>query len=162
MILLAEAADATKKGGQALVGGLDVRVRRNHFGRQINSFEADLHLPFLAEGAPAEDGTLEAVAPFRGIFIRAPVVDRLLPPHHDGGSVLVAPPSGRPAEDRVRVLGRLPRRDGTEDGTEREDGEGAIVAVQQGNVLGTSFHPELTDDMRIHVWWLRQVVEACV
>jgi 5'-phosphate synthase pdxT subunit len=41
-----------------------------------------------------------------------------------------------------------------------EEGVEDIVAVRQGNVFGTSFHPELTDDVRIHVWWLRQVVDA--
>ncbi len=79
MILLAEAADATKKGGQALVGGLDVRVRRNHFGRQINSFEADLHLPFLAE-APRRGWHPRSRGALSRHLHRAPVVDRLLPP----------------------------------------------------------------------------------
>src|ERR1700710_2331742 len=68
LILLAEAANATKKGGQDLIGGLDVRVNRNHFGRQVESFQAGIDLPFLETGGP-----------FPGVFIRAPVVEKILP-----------------------------------------------------------------------------------
>ena len=67
MILLAEQANRTKRGGQQLIGGLDVCVNRNHFGRQVESFECLLEMPFL-EGGLA----------FRGVFIRAPVVESLL------------------------------------------------------------------------------------
>jgi 5'-phosphate synthase pdxT subunit len=62
MILLAEQAVGQKQGGQALIGGLDVTVNRNYFGRQIHSFEADLAVPAL--GNP----------PFRAVFIRAPAI----------------------------------------------------------------------------------------
>jgi 5'-phosphate synthase pdxT subunit len=66
----------------------------------------------------------------------------------------------------VEILGTLVGRGravGEEGGVRLEDGDGAgdIVAVRQGNVFGTSFHPELTGDERIHVWWLREVVKAC-
>src|ERR1700742_4115225 len=73
LIMLAEAANSTKKGGQELIGGLDVRVNRNHFGRQIESFQSDLNLPFLKE--TDNDGP----KPFPGIFIRAPIVEKILP-----------------------------------------------------------------------------------
>jgi 5'-phosphate synthase pdxT subunit len=90
--------------GQASLKLMDVSVRRNAFGRQVDSFEADLEVPVLGD------------PPFPAVFIRAPVIEE--------------------AGQGVDVLARL------EDGT--------IVAVQQGNMLATSFHPELTDDARFH------------
>lgn len=110
VILLSE----TRGLSQPLVGGLDVVVERNAFGRQVESFEADLEIDAL--GAPA----------FRAVFIRAPAIRSVGP--------------------GVAVLARL------------EDG--AIVAVRQGNVLGTVFHPELTEDLRFHRLFL-QLVAAC-
>ena len=62
MILLAERATGQKLGGQALIGGLDVTVNRNYFGRQVDSFEADLDVPALGE------------TPFHAFFIRAPAI----------------------------------------------------------------------------------------
>jgi pyridoxal 5'-phosphate synthase pdxT subunit len=91
--------------GQETLGGLDVTVRRNAFGRQVDSFESDIDLAGV-------DGP-----PFRAVFIRAPWVE-------DAGP-------------GVEVLGTEPRT-------------GRIVAVRQGPVLATSFHPELTRDGRIH------------
>ncbi|EEQ31650.1 Senecionine N-oxygenase [Microsporum canis] len=161
LILLAESANRTKRGGQELIGGLDVRVNRNHFGRQMESFYAPLDLPFL----PGDSG------PFRAVFIRAPVVEKVLSPKEgiqdeefarDGA---VVAPSVRPESalarevmaGKVEVLGKLPAKvDGNGDPQEAGD----IVAVKQGNVFGTSFHPELTDDARIHMWWLTQVSES--
>lgn len=136
-MLLAERASAAKRGGQELVGGLDVRVLRNRYGSQAQSFVAGLSLPFLP---PAEEGGGDA-SPFRGVFIRAPVVEEVDIGCWNGGG-------GGPVE----VLGVYAGEEGS--------GGGDIVAVRQGNVFGTSFHPELTDDVRIHVWWLRQVVDA--
>jgi len=91
--------------GQETLGGLDVTVRRNAFGRQVNSFESDIDLRGV-------DGP-----PFHAVFIRAPWVEQAGP--------------------GVEVLGTEPRT-------------GRIVAVRQGPVLATSFHPELTRDGRIH------------
>ena len=91
--------------GQETLGGLDVTVRRNAFGRQVDSFESDIDLKGV-------DGP-----PFRAVFIRAPWVEQAGP--------------------GVEVLGTEPRT-------------GRIVAVRQGPVLATSFHPELTRDGRIH------------
>ncbi len=130
LVMLAEQASATKQGGQELIGGLDVRVLRNRFGTQMQSFMAGLDLEFLGEGEE----------PFRAVFIRAPVVE--------GCNVSGAQGKGR----EVEVLGVYKREGG--------EGEGDVVAVKQGNCFGTSFHPELTHDVRIHVWWLRQVLEA--
>lgn len=173
MILLAESANRTKKGGQDLIGGLDVRVNRNYFGRQTESFEADLALPFLG-GKEAENGK----KPFNGIFIRAPVVEKLLPvvegEQRGEASVVemvIAParvPEGENAMkdvlQPVEIMATLPGRSRTlreklaNMGLDDEVGD--IVAVKQGNVFGTSFHPELTEDARIHVWWLQQVKQA--
>lgn len=98
---------------QPLVGALDVVVRRNAFGSQLDSFETDIPMPEIAD------------EPLHAVFIRAPIVESV--------------------GDIVRVLGAL------EDGT--------IVAVRQGNLLGTSFHPELTGDPRFHRYFL-EMVEA--
>ncbi len=120
LILLANRAVRQKKGGQPLIGGLDITVDRNFFGRQVDSFEADLDVPALAQVARPEDPT----GPFHAIFIRAPAV------------VEVGP--------EVEVLARLP-------------GNGPIVAVRQGHLLGTAFHPELSHDLRFHRYFLRMV-----
>ena len=165
--MLAESANRTKAGGQDLIGGLDVRVRRNYFGRQLQSFQAELELPFLDAGGP-----------FKAMFIRAPVVETVLEPR-EGKHVeeetreedMVVAPS-RTVEKgkesvvgvKVEVMARLGRNaarkavDGVV-GAEKEE-EGDIVAVRQGNVFGTSFHPELGGDERIHVWWLREVLKG--
>jgi 5'-phosphate synthase pdxT subunit len=173
LILLAESANRTKQGGQELIGGLDVRVNRNHFGRQIESFQANLDLPFLKQADGKDFDTIQQ--PFRAIFIRAPIVEKLLPrvagPQEGEAKVegtVVAP--SRPIDEQVaksvklgdvEVMGILPGRSATlkDDATkEKLDAEaGDIIAVRQANVFGTSFHPELTGDPRIHVWWLEQV-----
>lgn len=67
MILLSDRATGQKQGGQALIGGLDVTVNRNYFGRQIDSFEADLLVPALGD------------APVRAVFIRAPAITQTGP-----------------------------------------------------------------------------------
>lgn len=171
LILLSEAANSTKKGGQELIGGLDVRVNRNHFGRQIESFQASLDLPFLQ--TCGNDSSL-----FPGVFIRAPIVEKILP-NVDGVQVgeqsvpdsVVAPSKqvrdekARAATSReVEVMATLPGRmqRAADKGAEIRvtDEAGDVIAVRQGNVFGTSFHPELTDDTRIHVWWLKQVIAA--
>lgn len=169
LILLAESANRTKKGGQELIGGLDVRVNRNHFGRQMESFQASLDLQFL------ESAEQDA---FPGIFIRAPVVERILSgqrgvqiDQQNRKETVVAP--SRQANDQlaqaamgsqVEVLASLPGRaarladDGKNIDADKDAGD--IIAVRQGNVFGTSFHPELSGDPRIHSWWLRQVWQA--
>jgi pyridoxal 5'-phosphate synthase pdxT subunit len=133
--MVAEECSATKKGGQDQIGGLDVKVLRNRYGRQTESFVGNLSLPFLDSPEDAQPSR-----PFRGVFIRAPVVEELL--------------DAPPGKDPVEVLGVYKKPDAA-----AED-EGDTVAVRQGNVFGTSFHPELTDDTRIHVWWLKQVLAA--
>ncbi|KAI9683289.1 MAG: hypothetical protein M1822_006154 [Bathelium mastoideum] len=177
LILLAESANRTKQGGQELIGGLDVRVNRNHFGRQVESFEADLDLPFLATPGDSNIAGID-LRPFHSVFIRAPVVEKILQPsqgiQEEEASIpetIVAPT--RTARDKdmegiigkgVEVMAKLPGRAAAltnKEITAHSTGdEGDIIAVRQGNVFATSFHPELTGDDRIHVWWLQQVLKA--
>ncbi|TID13058.1 glutamine amidotransferase [Venturia nashicola] len=184
LILLSESANttSTKAGGQELIGGLDVLINRNHFGRQVESFSAELDLPFLSSSNAGVEGTERKK--FQSVFIRAPVVEKLLP-HKAGaqeeGEGRVVAPSKSPADAKaeelisaeVEIMARLPGRakafaarkseiGGLESDVTAEDvgEEGDIIAVRQGNVFGTSFHPELTGDGRIHVWWLGEVEKA--
>ncbi len=111
MIFLAK--DVGRK--QPVLGLMDVKVKRNAFGRQVDSFEQDLDVPAIAA---SENGQAR---PFHAIFIRAPLLESV----------------GK----GVEVLAKL------DDGT--------IVAARQGNLLATSFHPELTQDTRFHQYFLR-------
>jgi 5'-phosphate synthase pdxT subunit len=130
MVLLAdEVLDGLP--GQPLVGGLDVSVRRNAFGSQVDSFEADV--PF--------DG-----APLHAVFIRAPVVERV----GDGVEVLARVASRSPGAPEQ---GRPQDATGT-------DAAGRVVAVRQGALLATSFHPELTGDTRVHELFLTMIRDA--
>ncbi|MGA9749116.1 MAG: pyridoxal 5'-phosphate synthase glutaminase subunit PdxT [Nocardioides sp.] len=112
MIMLADHIEAGV-AGQETFGGLDVVVRRNAFGRQVDSFEADLDVAGFDEQ-------------FHAMFIRAPWVEKV------GASVDVV----------ARVAGVR--------GGVRPEAVGRIVAVRQGDLLATSFHPEITGDPRIH------------
>jgi len=97
---------------QPTLGLMDVRVSRNAFGRQVDSFTTLLSIKGI-------DG-----APFEGVFIRAPVIESIGP--------------------GVEVLCQLP--------------DGSVVAAQQANLFGTSFHPELTKDARVHQLFLTRRV----
>ncbi|ADG78543.1 pyridoxal 5'-phosphate synthase glutaminase subunit PdxT [Tsukamurella paurometabola] len=116
MILLASEVLDTRPDARCLAA-IDMTVRRNAFGRQVDSFETDLHVAGI-------DG-----APVRAVFIRAPWVERV--------------------GDGVDVLARVPAEAGESAGT--------VVAVQQGVTLATSFHPEVTGDLRIHEHFLSMV-----
>jgi 5'-phosphate synthase pdxT subunit len=116
MILLADrvldgAAD------QQTIGGLDMTVRRNAFGRQVDSFEEPIRLTGVAG------------PPFHAVFIRAPWVESVGPAVEVIGAVEAGPAAGR------------------------------IVAVRQGHLLATSFHPELAGDGRLHTLFVRIVEE---
>jgi pyridoxal 5'-phosphate synthase pdxT subunit len=97
---------------QKLFGILDVVIERNAFGRQHESFEVDLEIPLLGRD------------PFRGIFIRAPIINNV--------------------GENVTILTKLNDK---------------IVAVKQNNVIGTSFHPELSADRRLHELFIKDVLE---
>jgi 5'-phosphate synthase pdxT subunit len=98
---------------QPLLGLMDIKVARNAFGRQVDSFEADLD---IAELKQATDTT----HPYHAVFIRAPIIEEV--------------------RGKAKILSQL------------EDGR--IVAAQEGRLLATSFHPELTNDTRFHAYFL--------
>ena len=106
MIMLADRILDTAEGQRGF-GGIDMTVRRNAFGRQVDSFEAEVDLAGLDP-------------PVHGVFIRAPWVEQV--------------------GDAVEVLGRVGSGPAV----------GRIVAVRQGHLLATAFHPELTGDLRVH------------
>jgi 5'-phosphate synthase pdxT subunit len=115
MILLADRIDDSGSPLEETIGGLDVTVRRNAFGRQVDSFEEDVAIDGLAGG------------PVHAVFIRAPWVESVGP--------------------RAEAIGRI------SDGA----AAGRIVAVRQGSLLATSFHPELTGDGRVHEYFCEMV-----
>ncbi|MBO0900406.1 pyridoxal 5'-phosphate synthase glutaminase subunit PdxT [Cellulomonas sp. zg-ZUI22] len=110
MILLADRIIGGIEG-QRTLGGVDITVRRNAFGRQVDSFETDLVLDGVAESGHD---------PVHAVFIRAPWVEEVGPAATVVGRVAEGPAAGR------------------------------IVAVRQGPLLVTSFHPEVTGDPRVH------------
>jgi 5'-phosphate synthase pdxT subunit len=110
LILLAKETD-NALAGQPLLASMDIRVCRNAFGSQRESFETDLSVPALGK------------APFHAFFIRGPAIETVGP--------------------QVEVLATL------DDGT--------IVAVREGTLLGTAFHPEVSGDARFHQYFLRIV-----
>ncbi|MFC7492256.1 MULTISPECIES: pyridoxal 5'-phosphate synthase glutaminase subunit PdxT [unclassified Knoellia] len=116
MIMLADRILDGHRDQQTL-GGLDITVRRNAFGRQVDSFEEDLRIRELGP------------EPVRAVFIRAPWVE-------DVG-------------DAVQVLASV-----------RVEGADHPVAVRQGNLVATSFHPEVTGDHRVHAWFTDLVRRA--
>ncbi len=129
MILLAtEVIDG--RGDQRCFGAIDLSVRRNAFGRQIESFESDLEVGNLTGG------------PMRAVFIRAPVVERAGP----GVEVLASVDRpARPARD-----GDLVDQPGTQPRSQP-------VVCRQGSVLVAAFHPELAGDWRLHELFLSSV-----
>lgn len=98
---------------QPLLGIMDITVERNAFGRQVDSFEADLDIEPLKKATRTS-------APYHAVFIRAPIIQSV---------------SGK-----AKILSALP--------------DGRIVAAQEGKLLATSFHPELTDDLRFHEFFI--------
>ena len=101
---------------QPLLGLMDIKVQRNAFGRQIDSFETDLDIPELKQATGTTDD-------YHAVFIRAPIIEAV---------------SGD-----ARILASV--------------SDGRIVAAQQGHLLATSFHPELTNDTRFHEYFLTLV-----
>lgn len=112
MILLAREAYERMLGKkkQLLLGGLDIEVERNSFGRQNNSFESNLSIDGIGEN-------------FKGVFIRAPSV--------------------KSTGAGVKILSKF---------------DGKIVAVRQNNIIGTSFHPELSGDNRLHKEFVESII----
>ncbi|HEX2912039.1 MAG TPA: pyridoxal 5'-phosphate synthase glutaminase subunit PdxT [Chloroflexia bacterium] len=133
MILLARDIGGLK---QPLLGLMDIKVKRNAFGSQLDSFEADLSVPAFHQEL-AEDAA-ERAEPFRGVFIRAPYIEQVGPETEELASL--------EGEDAVKAKSAL----------EGETGK-IIVAARQNNLLATAFHPELTEDHRFHRLFLKMV-----
>jgi pyridoxal 5'-phosphate synthase pdxT subunit len=117
MILLADRL-VGGPDGQETFGGIDVTVRRNAFGRQVDSFEADLTVDGLEGG------------PLHAMFIRAPWVESVGPAATPLATVTAGPAAGK------------------------------VVVVRQGQLLATSFHPELTGDGRMHAYFCDMVGDS--
>ncbi|CAG8843896.1 2617_t:CDS:2, partial [Gigaspora margarita] len=115
MILLANKANKTKKGGQSLIGGLDIT---------INSFESAIQIKHI---------TTSSSDLFPAVFIRAPIISSINSPD-------------------VAVLARLQCNN-------VETDVSAIVAVKQGHLLATAFHPELTNDDRLHRFFVKVALD---
>lgn len=98
---------------QPLLELMDIKVARNAFGRQVDSFEADLDIPELKKATGTDK-------PYHAMFIRAPIIESVY--------------------GQAKILASV--------------ADGRIVAAQQGHLLATSFHPELTDDTRFHEYFL--------
>ncbi|XP_020103729.1 probable pyridoxal 5'-phosphate synthase subunit PDX2 isoform X1 [Ananas comosus] len=141
LIFLANKAIGQKSGGQELIGGLDCTVHRNFFGSQLQSFEIELSVPKLAE-KEGGSGTC------RGVFIRAPAIVEA------GPDVEVLADCPVPS-DKSRIV--TPNGNNQEE--EKISKDQVIVAVRQGNLLATAFHPELTSDLRWHSFFLKMVKE---
>src|SRR6478609_11039534 len=137
MILLASdiADPATDLSGapQQTFGGLDITVRRNAFGRQRESFETDLDFKGLDFSA-----TEEGVAPVHAVFIRGPWVERVGP-----GVEVLAQVEPADQEHASHAAGL--------------QGTARIVAVRSGQLLATSFHPEVTGEKRVHELFIRMI-----
>jgi 5'-phosphate synthase pdxT subunit len=108
MVLLAK--DVSNYEMETL-GLMDAKVKRNAFGSQVDSFEADLDIPLVGE------------EPYHAIFIRAPIIEE--------------------AKPGVEILSHLP--------------SGTVVAIRQNQLLACAFHPEFTDDLRFHSYFLNMV-----
>lgn len=121
MIMLASRILDTRADARHL-DALDITVRRNAFGRQVESFETDLAFAGITDAPDAD--------PMRAVFIRAPWVEEVGPD--------------------VEVLATVP------DGP----AAGRVVAVRERNVLATSFHPEVTGDVRVHQFFVDMVRSA--
>jgi 5'-phosphate synthase pdxT subunit len=119
MILLADRIEDAIVGQESF-GGIDMTVRRNAFGRQVDSFETELKFEGITQHS------------IKAVFIRAPWVEQVGP--------------------NVQVLAEV------------KNGDGSVhpVAVRQGNLLATSFHPELTGDNRVHKFFIEQICSELV
>jgi len=149
LIFLAARAVGQKTGGQALLGGLDVTVSRNFFGGQVDSFEATLPAP--PSLPPAADAS---TPPVRALFIRAPAVLEAGP----GVEVLASLPL---SEAQRAAVAASRARDQADGGAPAPAVPSSVaVAVRQGHLLATSFHPELTDDTRWHALFVGDVRAA--
>ncbi|CAM9505267.1 unnamed protein product [Ectocarpus fasciculatus] len=197
MILLSARALMQKKGGQSLVGGLNVEICRNYFGAQTSSFEVPLDTSTLEPGSVGKkDGGSANKNPYPAVFIRAPAVLEAGPDVD-----VLCKVRSRPCNKAVTVMKAQLKEEDKDDRDDDDDtsrakrrrlaaffvepdpstaaavaGEGGgggssassgekeapevIVAIRKGNIVGTAFHPELTNDSRWHEYFVRIVKEA--
>jgi 5'-phosphate synthase pdxT subunit len=115
-ILLAKEGDEqVKQTDTRLMGLLDMKVSRNAYGRQVDSFEADVKIPEIGD------------KPFRAVFIRAPAIEKVW--------------------NDTRVWSEY---------------KGTIIGAKKGNILALTFHPELSDDLRIHKYFLKMTLDSAL
>ena len=129
------------KPGQQLLGGMNIQVKRNAFGRQLQSFQSDLDFSSF----------IPLVSDFPTIFIRAPVITNVLSDINGSENVdneIIHSKNDYENKAPVQILHQLDN--------------GLVVAVRQGTKLGTSFHPELSDDYRFHKWFIDEFITKAV
>ncbi|KAN0024667.1 hypothetical protein ACTFIV_009076 [Dictyostelium citrinum] len=131
-IMLSNKVDGQKVGGQSLIGGLDVLVSRNYFGRQIDSFETKINLNL--KYGKNNNNNIVLLENFEAIFIRAPAILDIID------------------KENVEIIGDyvVTKKDGTK--------EKVITAVKQNNLIASVFHPELTNDNRFHKYFVQLVL----
>ncbi|UNX53282.1 pyridoxal 5'-phosphate synthase glutaminase subunit PdxT [Georgenia sp. TF02-10] len=166
MILLADRVrDAT--ADQQTLGGIDMTVRRNAFGRQVDSFEEDLRAPAVTGEGPD----------LHAVFIRAPWVEEVgadveVLARTGAGSVVAdggrrTGESGATADDAAAATDDTPSTPGeataaVDEGAADRGGsaDGKIVAVRHGRLLATAFHPEIGGDARVHRYFVEMILGA--
>lgn len=125
------------KPGQQLLGGMNIQVKRNAFGRQLQSFQANLDFSSF----------ITLVSDFPTIFIRAPVITDVISDsngYENANDEIIHSKNDYENKTPVQILHQLD--------------SGLIVAVRQGTKLGTSFHPELSNDYRFHKWFIDEFI----
>ncbi|MDB5080911.1 MAG: Pyridoxal 5-phosphate synthase subunit PdxT [Chloroflexi bacterium] len=131
MILLAKDIGGLN---QPLLGLMDIKVKRNAFGSQLDSFEADLSVPAFEKELSGQGDSDDK--PFHAVFIRAPLIEALGP--------------------QAEEIARIPGEEKTQSNfSQDEQRQTIVVAARQNNLLATAFHPELTPDRRFHQLFLK-------
>jgi len=138
MIFLAKSIQGGKKGGQVLIGNMDITVNRNFFGNQVHSFETSMRVPSDFADLGGDDT-------FRAVFIRAP-------------AILLDSGSDSKSKSDVEYLSVL-RLDEPVEIQSGHSVREVAVAAKQSHILVTAFHPELTSDVRWHAVFVKMALE---
>ncbi|OAV99711.1 hypothetical protein PTTG_11712 [Puccinia triticina 1-1 BBBD Race 1] len=141
LILLSDelVSEGAKAGGQEILGGLPIRTTRNQWGRQTESFEQMIEIPFIKNPE----------TPFPAIFIRAPMIHTILEKADEDN------------DSKPEIIAHLPRHSlsRTQAQTNQSLGpDSHVVAVRFSRLFATSFHPELSPDIRLHQFWVNDCV----
>jgi pyridoxal 5'-phosphate synthase pdxT subunit len=169
MILLSDHAIKQCEGGQSLVGGLDAYVCRNYFGSQVQSSEFELTGTFL--NSKEHFGERGDSGKFTAVFIRAPAILVAGPSVDILATIHAAPHQSVKAEVQATLATHSSTKSkGTKRKTPDKNPESSssicsdkievIVAARQGNILATAFHPELTADVRWHIYFCGMVMAS--